>query len=250
MCHRVQIIGKTFEQLITENENFVYYIVNKEFKKYSWNIKEDLYSAGKEGLVYAATKFKPSYDNKFTSYAVNWIRYYIYEELCNMHPVKMNQTFLYKAKKIKNFIATYKKANGYNPTTKEISKALNITEKVINNTLKINNGEEYQFVSLQAGSNKGDNSDDSNSESFVENKLINEYLETTVSDSSMINYELQDMLNALKAKVSEKDYNMFIDKHLNGLSFSDIAKKYGLNFPSSSKYIIERTEKVCKRLIS
>lgn len=36
---------KTFEQLIIDNEKFVYSVVNKEFKQYSWNIKEDLYSA-------------------------------------------------------------------------------------------------------------------------------------------------------------------------------------------------------------
>ena len=42
--------GKTFEQLVIENENFVYSIVNNEFKQYPWNIKEELYSAGKERI--------------------------------------------------------------------------------------------------------------------------------------------------------------------------------------------------------
>lgn len=36
---------KTFEQLICDNENFVYKVVNDEFKNYSWNIKQELYSA-------------------------------------------------------------------------------------------------------------------------------------------------------------------------------------------------------------
>lgn len=41
---------KTFEELIIDNENFVYSTVNKEFKQYPWNVKEDLYSAGKERI--------------------------------------------------------------------------------------------------------------------------------------------------------------------------------------------------------
>ena len=41
---------KTFEELIIDNENFVYSVVNKEFKQYSISIKEDLYSAGKERI--------------------------------------------------------------------------------------------------------------------------------------------------------------------------------------------------------
>lgn len=41
---------KTFEQLILDNENFVYSVVNKEFKQYPISVKQDLYSAGKERI--------------------------------------------------------------------------------------------------------------------------------------------------------------------------------------------------------
>ena len=39
--------GKTFDELVIENEKFVYSVVNNEFKNYPWNVKEELYSAGK-----------------------------------------------------------------------------------------------------------------------------------------------------------------------------------------------------------
>jgi RNA polymerase sigma factor (sigma-70 family) len=81
-----------FEKLILENEKFVYSIVHKEFKSYPWDIKEDLFSAGKEGLVVAATKYKPDEftKNKFTTYAQHWIRYYINEEIYNVYDFYIN----------------------------------------------------------------------------------------------------------------------------------------------------------------
>ena len=57
-------------------------LLTRSFGKYSNHIKEELYSAAKEGLCYAATKYDSFQDNcKFISYAVNWVRYYINEEL-------------------------------------------------------------------------------------------------------------------------------------------------------------------------
>jgi RNA polymerase sigma factor (sigma-70 family) len=248
ICNTTVDSNKTFEELILDNKDFVYSVVNKEFKHFPWHIKNELYSAGMEGLVYAATKFDPTnYNNKFISYAVHWIRVYINEEIRKMYPVKLNQNYVYKRGKIKKFIAKFAEEHGREPTIAEISGGVEMSQKVVNNILSLNNGENFQFVSFQAVNPEG--SDDTTSESYVENKLVNEYLEETVSDYGMTKYELNDLLDALKKRISEKDYNMFIDKHLNGLSYSAIAKKYGLNFPSSSKYIIERVENVCKELL-
>jgi RNA polymerase primary sigma factor len=241
--------GKSFEQLIIENEKFVYSVVNKEFKNTPWDIKPDLYSAGKQGLVYAATKFdSKNYKNKFISYAVNWIRYYINEELRNMYPVKLNQNYVYKRNKIKKFITKYEEEFNRQPTYEEISKELGMSVKVVGNILGINNGENFSFVSFQSV-NK-DAGDDPGSENYVENKLVNEYLEETESDQGITKFEFKDLLLALKKRITEKDYNMFVDKYINNLSYSDIAKKYDLNFPSSAKYVIERVENLCKQLLS
>lgn len=240
---------KTFEQLVIDNENFVYSVVHKEFSKYSWSIKQDLFSAGKAGLVYAATKFNPTnYKNKFISYAVHWIRFYINEELRKMYPVKLNQNYIYKLTKIKKFVDQFIKKYSREPTTSEISGGVGMSEKVVNNILNVNNGEDFQFVSFQSFNKE--TTDDNTNESYIENKLVNEYIDQTTDDYNLTDYELKDLLETLKTKVSEKDYNIFIDRHLNDLSYSEIAKKYNLNFPSSAKYIIKHVESVCKELIS
>lgn len=43
---------KTFDELIIDNERFIYDVVNKEFKQHFSipGLKEDLYSAGKERI--------------------------------------------------------------------------------------------------------------------------------------------------------------------------------------------------------
>ena len=95
-----------FEKLIIDNERFAYSIVNKEFSKYSWDVKDDLNSAAKAGLVYAATKYDPARKDEchFISYAVHWIRYYINEEIRKLYPVRLNQNFVSKRKKVMKFI--------------------------------------------------------------------------------------------------------------------------------------------------
>ena len=122
-----------------------------------------------------------------------------------------------------------------------------MSEKVINNILNINHGDNFQFISFQSVTN---NSDDVESESYIENKLVNEYLETSTFDGGFSNLELQDLIETLYKHTNKRSINMFLDKYMNDLSYSQIAKKYKLNFPSSAKYIIEQVEKLCKKLIS
>lgn len=202
--------------------------------------------------MYAATKFdRSNYANKFISYAVHWIRYYVNEEIRKLYPVKLNQNYIYKRSKIKKFISEYEEKHGKTPSMKVLTKGVGMSEKVINNIMNINNGENFKFISFQG---VGTNNDDPNSDSYIENKLVNEYLESEDSNYSMLNFELNDMLVELKKKLKEKNfdnnaYDMFIDKYLYEMSYSDIAKKYKLNFPSSSKYLIERVSAVCKEIV-
>lgn len=245
--HKNPDYGKSFEQLIIENENFAYSIVNKEFAKYSWQVKEDLFAAAKEGLVYAATKYDPYQEEaKFISYSVNWIRYYIHEEVRKLNPIKLNQNFVSKRNKIKKTIAEFEKEHGRKPTSEEIAQITSMSEKVVGNVYGINQGENFNFVSFQALMNGNNNKD--GDEGSVENKLMNEYIEAT-DTSAMDSYEVRDLLEALKKRVSDEDYKIFVDKHINGMSFSDIAKKYNLNFASSASYRLKCIEKVCKTLL-
>lgn len=243
-------LGKTIDQLILENINFAYSIVHKEYSKFPIQVKEDLLSAAKEGLCYAASKYDNTQNNNnFISYAVNWIRYYIQEELRKSTPIKLNQNFVTKRNKICNFISNYKKDHdGESPEYIDIAHATGYSEKVVKNVLNINKGENYNFVSFNSIMNTGSskNEDDGTQ---MENKLTNEYIEESGMDQGILSLEVEDLLKELRKKVSEPDYNMFIDKYINDLSISEIAKKYNLPFPASAKYRLKRVESVCKNLV-
>ena len=246
-----QLENKTkeqFNQLIIENEKFAYSVVNKEFSKYSWDIKEDLNAAALEGLVYAAIKYdlSRSKECKFISYAIHWIRYYINEEIRKLYPVKLNQNFVSKRKKVTKFIEKYEKEYGEKPSIPEISANVDLSEKVVQNILNINNGENFQFVSFNAPVDVGDSS---GNEGFTESKLVNEYIENNLDNSSMSGVELRDLLKTLKTKVSETDYNIFYDYYINGITYSELKNKYHLPFASSVSYIVKRCEKVCRELV-
>lgn len=58
------------EQIIIENQNLIYYVANF-FKNYPY--KEDLYQAGRLGMVKAYNKYNPDMGCKFTTYAFSYI---------------------------------------------------------------------------------------------------------------------------------------------------------------------------------
>lgn len=242
--------GKTFEQLILENERFVYKMVNEEFSKYPWEIRDDLYSAGKYGLVYAATKFDAeSFKTKFITYAVHWIRYYVNDAIGNIyHPIKLKQGFIYRKKKIKKCIEEFKKENDREPSIPEISALVGWTEEAVTRVLSVNGGHDFEYVSFQAGSNKTDSDGEGNLENVIDSKLVNEYLETSTSKSQFDSIEFNDYLKLLKKKLSKKEYDIFVDRYLNNYSYKDLIDKYDLKFPSAVKYNLGKAEKVFKEI--
>ena len=88
-----------------------------------------------------------------------------------------------------------------------------------------------------------------NLENLIDSKLVNEYLDTSITTSEQDNYELKDCLEELKKHISKRDYNIFIDRWINGLTYKQLVKKYNLNFASSVKYVLDKTEKLFKKLV-
>lgn len=240
-----------FDKLLIDNIKYPYYVVNTEFGKYPWNIKEELNSAAVEGMVYAAKKYDPKRANecKFISYAVHWIRYYINEEIRKLYPVRFNQNFVSKRKKVTTFIAKYKKENNDEmPPISLIAKNVGMSEKVVKNILNVNGGENFTFLSF----NMPIETEKSNteSESLNNDKLVNEYLENDAIDQNMMKkIEFDDLLKELKKEITPEEYDIFYDYYVNGENYSDLAKKYNLKFPSSAAYLIKKCEKRCKELL-
>lgn len=239
---------KEFEKLIIDNQNFAYSVVNKEFSKYSWDVRDDLNSAALEGLVYAATKYNPKRKNEcsFISYAVHWIRYYINEEIRKIYPVRLNQNFVSKRKKVLTFIEKYKEKHGKEPSIDLISKNVDLSKKVVRGILDINGGENFQFISFSIPTDVGDST---NNESYGENKLMKEYFENKLVCSPEVEMEVKDILEYLKSKVSDTDFKIFYDYYINKSSLSELKEEYNLPFASSVSYIIKRCEKICRETV-
>jgi RNA polymerase sigma factor (sigma-70 family) len=236
-----------FNKLVTDNYKFAYDVVNKEFGKYPWHIKEDLNSAAIEGLVYAATKYDPSREEecKFISYAIHWIRYYINEEIRKIYPVKFNQNFIIKRNKVMRCVNEYKtNHNDEMPSVDYISGCVKMSPKVVKNILNINGGENFDFISINAPTETKEN----DSENLTESTVMQEYFNNAVDNSFTQNIELNDILDNLKKEVDEDDFNIFVEYYMNGENISDIAKKHNLKFPSSAAYIIKKCEKKCKEI--
>jgi len=236
-----------FDKLIIDNQNFAYSIVNKEFSKYPWDVKQELNSAAIEGLVYAATKYDPAREKecKFISYAVHWIRYYIQEQIRKLYPVRFNQNFVSKRNKVLKCIKDYKKKHKDEmPSVEYISEHVKMSEKVVQNILNINNGENFTFISFNSPQETKDNE----SEQMTESKLVKEYLDEALDENFIKRLELKDILENLKKEITPQEYALFLDYYVNGEGLSDLARKYDMKFPSSVAYLIKKFEKRCKEL--
>lgn len=59
-------------EIVTMYDNYIYYIISKYYSGYP--SKEDLFQAGRVGLVNAYQKFDPSYGVQFKTYAFDFIK--------------------------------------------------------------------------------------------------------------------------------------------------------------------------------
>lgn len=163
-----------------------------------------------------------------------------------MYPIRLNQNFVCKRNKVTRAIAKYQEENdGKTPTCDQLSAIIGMSPKVVKNILDVNGGNNFNYISFQSISNSN-KTDDGDVE--IETKLINEYLQQAESDYGMSSFEFKDMILALKKKIGLDDLNIFLDKHMNNFSISQLVKKYNLK-PSVITSKIKTAEKTCKILI-
>lgn len=141
---------KTPEQLATENMPFVYHLVDKEFSIYYKSrgmSREDLVSAGMVGLVTAANRSKYG---TFLRYASFWIRYYIYKEVRDCGLIRRPASFCGVLNKIRRQQESYKYSHdGEEPPMEWLMKATGLSEKVITDTLAIDEADATTVVSIE-----------------------------------------------------------------------------------------------------
>lgn len=126
---------KTVEELILDNKNLIYDIVNNY--PYYRN-KEDLFQAGCLGMLEAYKNFDKTRGCKFTTYAYPYILGEINKCVKEDHNIKLSrdmQKLKSKIEKTKVYLTQYLESE---PTAKQISDFLEIDEYVINQILNYN----------------------------------------------------------------------------------------------------------------
>lgn len=112
------------EKLISLNSPLIKSIVKRYLNR---GIEyDDLYQLGALGFVKAINNYDPSFNVKFTTYAVPMIAGEIKRFLRDDGSVKVSRSIKHTAVLIKNFINEYNKLHLSNPSLETIAKELNI----------------------------------------------------------------------------------------------------------------------------
>ncbi len=112
------------EKLITFNSPLIKSVIKRYLNK---GIEyDDLYQLGSMGFVKAINNYDPSFNVKFTTYAVPMIAGEIKRFLRDDGSVKVSRSVKRNAIMIKNYIAEYLKKFGENPSMEHLSKHFNI----------------------------------------------------------------------------------------------------------------------------
>lgn len=115
------------EEVIRDNLPLVRYVL-KRFQDRSAEY-EDLYQYGCMGLVKAVDRFDPSYEARFSTYAVPVIMGEIRRYLRDSGPIHVSRTIRENAVKIERFRQKYIEEQGCEPNLSQISKALALSEE-------------------------------------------------------------------------------------------------------------------------
>ncbi len=112
------------EKLISFNSPLIKSVVKRYLNK---GVEyDDLYQLGAMGFVKAINNYDPTFNVKFTTYAVPMIAGEIKRFLRDDGTIKVSRSIKYMSIQIKNFINEYTKTHLNNPSLDVISKKLNL----------------------------------------------------------------------------------------------------------------------------
>lgn len=121
-------------KLINSNLRFVISIA-KQYQNKGIDLS-DLISCGNIGLMKAVSHFNNTYNCKFISYAVWWIRDSILKEILDHGKIiRIPTEKITKFNRINKAITQYEQDHGVSPSLKELSEILNCTEDDLKNII-------------------------------------------------------------------------------------------------------------------
>lgn len=125
---------KAKEKLITSNLRFIISIA-KQYQNKGVEFA-DLISAGNIGLMRAISHFDNSYDCKFISYAVWWIRDSILKEILDYGKIiRIPSEKITKFNKLNKVIAQYEQEHGVAPSFTDLGEILGCSEEDLKNII-------------------------------------------------------------------------------------------------------------------
>ena len=197
------------EKLITLNSPLIKSIVKRYLNK---GIDyDDLYQLGAMGFVKAINNYDPSYNVKFTTYAVPMIAGEIKRFLRDDGTIKVSRSIKQTANQVKNFINEYNKIHSENPSLEMIAKSLNLEMNDI-------------VLALEANVNP-----------LSLNEKFNDNNETTsLVDKICDNFSADNLINklALRGMIEElnaREKQVIIMRYYLDKTQSEIAKELGVS---------------------
>lgn len=249
---------EALNKLISNNVALIYSIINRVIINNYGFKKDDLFSYGVEGLIYAASKFNLNTEVKFSTYAYNWINKKVIEGYREMVAVIRLPdyvwdgltTFTKKMKEVESLYeieATYIPFSDQNNGQKSIMEAL-LTDEFLDNPMTLNTYKsvveayENRFVlSLDSYFDNGDNDKTlldtiaSNDHNDLASTIRNELLRLS-KDNEMLYCVIDLKLQGYKSAEIERKLNITRakERYLEEKAFaclrnSDLLKEMCLN---------------------
>lgn len=207
------------EKLTEANLRFVVSVA-KQYQHQGLSLS-DLINEGNLGLIKAASKFDETRGFKFISYAVWWIRQSILQALAEQSRiVRLPLNQVGSVNKIYRFYAKFQQEFSREPSTREISEALDIPKNKISQVLKAS----VKHMSMDAP--MGHDSDSNSLVDIMENTNI-EATDTSLMKESLIK-EIERALSTLPEREAIIIKHFYGIGEVNVLSLREIGDKLGL----------------------
>lgn len=197
------------EKLITINAPLIKSIVKRYLNK---GVEyEDLYQLGAMGFVKAINNYDPTFNVKFTTYAVPMIAGEIKRFLRDDGSVKVSRSIKHTAIQIKNYISEYNAKYNQTPTVEQISKEFNLEDIEVVFALESNKSP----LSLN--------------EKFSDDEDSNTILDKLSDNFSVENYLNKLTIREMINKLSAREKQVIIMRYYLDKTQSEIAKELGVS---------------------
>ena len=120
------------EDIILENQNLIYYIANY-FKNYPY--KDDLYQAGRLGMIEAYKNYNPNMNCKFTTYAFTYILGEMKKLVRTDKGIKVSREISKLNLKIEKAYILLSQKLMKEPSIKEIANFLEVPEYIVSDAI-------------------------------------------------------------------------------------------------------------------